>query len=219
LATRVLRLLAPLWVVALAGLAPAADFERWEKEIQTIERRDKEHAPPRGAILFAGSSSIRMWNVAQSFPGLEVVNHGFGGSQIADSVHFAPRLILPLQPRILVFYAGDNDLAAGKKPDQVLSDFQTLVRVLHKDLPKTRILFVAIKPCPSRWSLFPAQTRANALIKDYCQRDNRLLFLDVVSPMLGADGKPRPELFAKDQLHLNDKGYELWTGLLRPHLK
>ena len=88
--TRAFRMLLPLWAVVLTGFASVADFERWEKEIQTMERRDRAHAPPRGGILFAGSSSIRLWNLARSFPGLEVVNRGFGGSHIADSVHFAP---------------------------------------------------------------------------------------------------------------------------------
>jgi hypothetical protein len=136
------------------------DFSRWEKDIAAFEMKDKESPPPKGAVLFAGSSSIRLWDLKKSFPTLEAINRGFGGSQIADTTHFAPRIILKTEPRIIVLYAGDNDLAAGKKPDQVSKDFQAFAQVVHKQLPKTRIVFVAIKPSPARWHLVDKQTKA-----------------------------------------------------------
>jgi uncharacterized sulfatase len=194
-------------------------FGRWEKEIQAIEARDKEKPPPEGGIVFAGSSSIRLWDLGKSFPGLPVVNRGFGGSQIPDSTHFAGRLILKPKPRTVVFYAGDNDIAAGRTPEQVRDDFKAFAATVHKGLPKTRIVFVAIKPTPARWKLFDAQKKANALVEAYCKEDGRLTFVDVVKPMLGEDGKPRPGLYAKDGLHLNDEGYRLWTELLKPHVE
>jgi lysophospholipase L1-like esterase len=197
----------------------AAAFARWEKEIQAIEQRDREKAPPREAVLFAGSSSIRFWDVAKSFPGLAVVNRGFGGSQIADSTHFADRLILKHSPRAVVFYAGDNDIAAGRTPEQVLADFKAFTARIHDGLPKTKIVFLAVKPSPARWKLFDVQQKANALVEAYCKSDGRLLFVDVVKPMLGDDGRPRRELFVLDGLHLNEAGYKLWAELLKPYLE
>src|SRR5207253_7881931 len=115
------------------------DFSRWEKAVAALEQQDKDKPPPKHAIVFAGSSSIRLWDLKKSFPNLDVINRGFGGSQIADSVHFAPRLVTKLAPRLVVFYAGDNDLAFGKTPEQVAADFQAFVRAVHKDSPKTKI--------------------------------------------------------------------------------
>lgn len=193
-------------------------FERWEKTIAAFEKQDQQKAPPKDAILFVGSSSIRLWNLKKSFPDLEAINRGFGGSQVADSVHFAPRLILKHRPRIVVFYAGDNDIAAGKSPETVCADFQALVKTIHQDLPKTKIIYISIKPSLARWKLVEKGRQANALIRDFCRQDERLQYLDAAGPMLGLDGKPRAELFQKDNLHLNEKGYELWAGLLKPHL-
>ncbi len=195
------------------------DFSRWEKAIEALEKKDQDAPPPKNGILFAGSSSIVKWNLAKSFPDLPVINRGFGGSQIADSVHFAPRIILKHAPRIVVFYAGDNDINAGKTPERVAADFQELVQVIHKELPKTRILFLSIKPSLARAKLIDKQREANALIETLCKKDERLQYVDVVKPMLGDDGKPREELFVKDGLHLSDKGYELWTSILKPLLK
>jgi lysophospholipase L1-like esterase len=201
------------------GTAVTAGFARWEPEIQAIERRDREQPPPEGAIVFTGSSSIRLWDLAKSFPDLPVVNHGFGGSQIADSTHFADRLVLKQKPRTVVFYAGDNDIAAGKSAEQVEADFIAFAGTVHKELPKTKVVFLAVKPTPARWNLFDVQTKANALVESYCRGKDWLLYVDVVKPMLGADGKPRPELYVKDGLHLSAAGYKVWAELLGSHLK
>jgi outer membrane protein assembly factor BamB/lysophospholipase L1-like esterase len=194
------------------------DFIRWEKDIAAFEMKDKENPPPKNAVLFAGSSSIRLWDLKESFPDLEAINRGFGGSQIGDSTHFAPRIILKTEPRIIVLYAGDNDLAAGKTPEQVSEDFQAFAQLIHKELPTTKIIFIAIKPSPARWQLADKQKNANDLIEAYCKKHDGLAYLDMVKPMLGEDGKPRKELFVKDGLHLNEKGYELWASLLKSFL-
>jgi lysophospholipase L1-like esterase len=195
------------------GQAPPPDrFARWEKEVAAVEKRLADKPPARGGVVFAGSSSIRLWDVAKAFPGRSVANCGFGGSDIRDNTHFAPRLVLPPEPSAVVFYAGDNDLANGRTPVQVRDDFRAFAARVHAALPKARILFVAVKPSPKRWALFGEQTRANALVKELCAADERLTFVDVVPAMLGRDGKPIPELFAKDELHLSPKGYEVWTA-------
>jgi lysophospholipase L1-like esterase len=195
------------------------DFSRWEKDIAAFEKQDKETPPPKNAVLFAGSSSIRLWDLKKSFPNLDVINRGFGGSQIADSTQFAPRIILKAEPRVIVFYAGDNDIAGGRTPEQVVEDFQSFATLVHKELPKTKILFISIKPSVARWSMADKQQKANEQIEAWCKKNDYLAYVDVVKPMLGDEGKPRKELFVKDGLHLNDKGYELWASLLKPSLK
>jgi uncharacterized sulfatase len=201
------------------GMAAPPGFGRWEREIQAIEQRDRERLLPQNGIVFTGSSSIRRWDLAKSFPDLPVINHGFGGSQIADCDHFAQRLVLRQKPRVVVFYAGDNDIASGKSAEQVEMDFRAFAGAVHKALPKTKVVFIAVKPTPARWALFDVQTRANGLVALYCHSNEWLDYVDAVRPMLGDDGKPRPELFVKDGLHLNDAGYKLWTEVLTPHLK
>ena len=165
-----------------------------------------------------GSSSIRLWNVKESFPGLPVVRRGFGGSQLADSVRYAGRIVVPCKPRMVVLYAGDNDIASGKSPEEVSRDFGRFVAVVRGALPETRIVYISIKPSIQRWHLAAAMRRANALIQAMVKEDPALGFVDVWPAMLGEDGRPRRDLLAEDGLHLNAEGYRLWSRLLLPHL-
>jgi len=193
---------------------------KWEAEIRAFEAADRTNPPPRNAIVFAGSSSIRLWKtLAQDFPEYKVINRGFGGSQIADSVDVAERLILPCHPRMVVLYAGDNDIAAGKPPEQVAGDFTAFVRKIQAASPRARIAFLSIKPSPARWQFIEKIQTANQRIEAFCRRDERLVYIDVFNPMIGGDGKPRAELFVEDKLHLNPAGYALWTELIKPRLK
>jgi lysophospholipase L1-like esterase len=209
----------------LAVLLPAACLRaqekpgRFDKEITAFEKQEKDKPVPKDAIIFIGSSSIRLWKLDHSFPSMDVVNRGFGGSHLADSVVYAPRLLVKQQPRIVVLYAGDNDLAVGKTPEQVAADFQDFVKVVQKELPKTKIIYLSIKPSPSRAKLADKAVKANALIAEACKKGERLVFVDVYKPMLGSDDKPRAELFRADNLHMNDMGYDLWTSILKPLLK
>jgi lysophospholipase L1-like esterase len=212
-------LVSALSLTSFYGADAPADPGRWEKAIAAFERADHGKSPPKQAVLFVGSSSIRLWDLARSFPDTVMLNRGFGGSQLADAAHFVPRIVVPYEPRLVVLYSGDNDLAAGKTPDQVLADFRAFERAVHAGLPKTPILVLSIKPSLRRWALWERMQRANALIEACCRQDPRLRYLDVATPMLGQDGQPRPELFREDGLHLNDKGYALWASLLRPYLK
>lgn len=208
----------------LANAPPPADTPsaveqgRWEKTIQAFEEQDAENAPPKGEIVFIGSSSIRMWKTDEDFPEFTIINRGFGGSQTADSVEFAERIAIPYAPRLVVLYAGDNDIAAGKLPEEVFEDTKTFFALIHAALPKTRIAYIAIKPSLARWSLVDKMRETNALIRAHTETDSRLQFINIDSPMLGDDGKPRAELFLNDGLHLTREGYDLWNSIIRPYL-
>ncbi len=206
---------------ALVGTAAADDARsnRWESAIRKFEEADEKSPPPPGGVLFVGSSSIRQWKLDESFPGQSYINRGFGGSQIVDSTHFADRIVLPYKPRAVVLYAGDNDIASGKSPDEVSKDFRLFVASVHNSLPKTRIIFIAIKPSIARWKLIDNIRAANRQIQEFTAKDARREFVELESHMLDRETKqPMPDLFVKDGLHLSPKGYEIWTGLVAPHL-
>lgn len=192
---------------------PAA---RWEETIRQFEQWDRKNTFPSDAVLFVGSSSIRLWPTRECFGGFAVINRGFGGSQISDVNYYAGRIVLPYKPKVIVFYAGDNDIAAGKNARRVFDDYRKFVKLVHEKLPETRIIYIGIKPSRSRWSLWPAMSEANGMIRDFCAKDARLFYFDSAAPLLGGDGKPNSALFLEDRLHLNDGGYALWTKALRP---
>jgi lysophospholipase L1-like esterase len=197
----------------------AAEPDRWEEDMVAFEAADRQHPPPTGGIVFIGSSSIRMWDLDHWLPGLNAVNRGFGGSQMADSVRYADRILIPLKPKFVLVYAGDNDINAGKTPEVVLADYKSFVAKVHGALPSTKIAFIAIKPSLKRWNLVETMRKANALVRQAAKSDPNLEYIDVDAPMIGADGKPKAELFADDGLHLNDEGYKLWTSIVKPYLR
>ena len=204
----------------LLGVPLRAADDPWEKEVAAVEARLIRSAPAAGGVMFAGSSSVRLWDLGASFPDLEPLNAGFGGSRIADCHRYAPRLIYPWKPRMVVFYAGDNDVAGGLTPDEVARDFQAFATSLHAVLPECRLVFLSIKPSASRWHLWPQAQAANARIRALCEAvgEPRLRFVDVSTALLGTDGQPDPRLFLDDRLHLNDAGYEKWRAVLAPVL-
>jgi lysophospholipase L1-like esterase len=201
------------------GRQTKVEDTRWAKEIAAFAAADDAQPFAPGGIVFVGSSSIRLWDLAAAFPERRVLNRGFGGTQIRDSVQHVERLVLRHTPATVIFYAGDNDLSAGRTPEQVLGDFETFVARVHAALPATRIAFIGIKPSLARWTIVDKVRAANHLIRAACDRDDRLGFIDVDGPMIGWDGKPRAELFVKDGLHLSAKGYALWNVLVAPFLE
>lgn len=186
------------------------------KEMQAFADQDKRQPPPAAPILFVGSSSIRMWKLADSFPGMPVLNRGFGGSQISHVLQYFDRVVTPYKPRVIVFYSGDNDIAAGKTADRVADDFAEFVRRVHEKLPGTPIVVISTKPSIQRWKLIETIREANARVAAMSKDDPLLHFVDVHPPMLNKEGQPRPELFLKDGLHMNAAGYKIWAELVRP---
>ncbi len=213
-----------LLVLLLTVLAPFSALraapEKWTKAIDAFTTADQTNPPPREGVVFVGSSSIVRWaSLQRDFPGVKAINRGFGGSELADSVFYADRIVIPYRPRVVVLYAGENDLQNGRTPEAVHADFRAFVAKVHAALPLTRIVFIAIKPSPSRAKIKDRVVQANALIAADCARDARLAFADVYTPMLTATGEMRPELFVKDMLHLNETGYALWTPIVAQYLK
>ena len=200
--------------------AEKAGPERWQKAISAFEAADKANPPPQGAILFIGSSTIVRWKtLAQDFPEHQVINRGFGGSQIADSVFYADRIVIPYRPRLIVLRAGGNDIHAGKTPEQVLADFKSFVEKVRTKLPEVRIAYLTINASPSRWANAEGEKKANQLIKEYILVGKNLAYIDTFDATLDANGKPREELFVKDRLHFNEEGYKVLTSIVRRHLK
>ena len=194
---------------------------RWHNELAAFARADQERLPPPGGVVFVGSSTVRMWTrLAQDFarvPG-GVVNRGFGGSTLADCSLFARELVVRYRPRQVVVYAGDNDLAEGRTPLQVLDSFARFANTVRAELPEARISFVSVKPSPSREQLMPQIRETNHVISAYLNLLPNSEFIDIYTPMLGADGRPRMELFRGDRLHMTDEGYRLWHSVIASHL-
>ncbi|CAN7279173.1 SGNH/GDSL hydrolase family protein [Variovorax sp. LjRoot84] len=193
---------------------------RWQSELAAFARADKQNPPAEGGVLFVGSSTIRFWTrLAQDFPQLPVViNRGFGGSTMADCSYFARELVVRYKPRHVLVYAGDNDLAEGRSPLQILESFARFANAVRAELPDTRISYISIKPSPSREKLLPQMRETNDIIGAYLNRLPNSESIDIYTPMLGADGRPRAELFRGDMLHLNDEGYRLWRSVIAGHL-
>ena len=194
---------------------PAADPARFAAEIAGLERRDAAMPPPQNGIVFIGSSNIRKWPLATSFPGLPALNHGFGGSQLSDSVFYFDRLVTPAHPRLVVLHAGGNDLTDGRSPAQITADLQEFTTKLHTALPDTRLVFVGLIPAPIRVGLRAQYHETTRLIRALVRHDRLVTFLDPEKALLSKKGEIRPELYEGDRLHLNAQGYEILTRFVK----
>ena len=199
--------------------AKAHDFAKWESEIAAFEKADAQTPPAKGGIVFVGSSSIRLWKtLAEDFPQHRVLNRGFGGSEIADSVHFADRIVLPYAPRMVVLYAGGNDLNNGRPPEEVFADFTAFAVKVRAALPAAEIAYISSAGNPARWAQVEKVRALNSLIEGYIRQQTNMKFINVFPRMLGDDGLPKPDIFVADKLHMNPEGYKIWTAVIRPLL-
>lgn len=192
---------------------------KWESVVQSFEAQDRIRPVAPGGVLFIGSSSIRRWeSLAADFPNTPVLNRGFGGSHIIDSIFFADRIVLPYKPETIFLYAGDNDVADGKDAAAVFRDFRLFAKTVHRALPDTKIVFISIKPSIKRWHLASTMQQANNLVRDFAQKDERLAFADIWTPMLNEADRPKKNLFVDDNLHINHEGYQVWKEVILPLL-
>jgi lysophospholipase L1-like esterase len=202
---------------AAPALAATREPRPFEDEIRQFIASDSVRRPAPGGVLFIGGSSIRLWpDLAADFPNANVVQRGFGGGELRNVILYAPQIVLPYCPSRIVVYAGENDVFAGRSPEEVLQDYKDFVKLVHRALPRTRIAFVAIKASRSRWNLADSMRKTNDLVRQYSATDPRLAYIDTYSPLIGPDGTPRDDLYAADSLHLSPRGYAIWRQLLTP---
>ena len=201
------------------AFADEVDPSRFNDDIAKVEKRIARGDSKPGEVLFVGSSSIRLWDLKKSFPEQSYNNHGFGGSHISDVIHFFDRVVTPVKPSVIVFYAGDNDLAAKKTPETVVADYKRFMKLVDEKCPDCHaVVYIPVKPSIKRWEQRDVQMATNAAIAGLSVSNSKLHTVDIVTPMLGPDGTPRKELFAEDGLHLSRAGYEIWTRIVRDKL-
>ncbi len=192
------------------------DPHRFDKEMENFQYWDSKNAIPENHVLFVGSSSIRMWTSAESFPDLPVVNRGFGGAHISDMIFFQENILLKYgAPACIVMFCGGNDVAGGKSAEQVLNDFKTWWSIIQNNFAGTPLVFIPIKPCPSRWNIWQEENRVNMAVLEMSKVEPHLYYADTAAPMLDTGQPPTNDLFLDDLLHLSDTGYEMWTGVVR----
>ncbi len=194
-------------------------FPAFAEDIQKFKRGDSANYPPKNAILFVGSSSFTRWTDVDSyFPGFEIINRGFGGSTLVDVVRYTYDIIIPYQPKQVVIYCGENDLAEGIPAEEVVRRFMTLYQMIKTNLPTTFIHFVSLKPSPSRKALLPKMKEVNLQVKTFIEKEKNAAFIDVFPHMLNGNGEIMTDIFVGDRLHMNAKGYSIWKKVLQPYL-
>ncbi len=212
-----------LLITLLVSLAVSAQEPKppfWS-DIQAFKKQDSIRMPASKQILFIGSSSFTMWkDVQQYFPGYPIINRGFGGSALPDLICYAKDIILPYQPKQIVIYCGENDLAASDTVTaaMVMKRFDNLFRLIRKYYPKVPVAYISIKPSPSRRHLVPKMVAANTMIRNFLKKKSKTVFIDVYHKMLKANGTPIEDIFMEDKLHMNAKGYAIWQKAIAPHL-
>lgn len=186
---------------------------RYEAEIQKFEADDAASRYKANSIVATGSSSMRGWHrsIQDDLAPLSIIPRGFGGSNMNDVLYFADRLITKHNPRAVMLYEGDNDVARGIPAEEILTKYEALQEIIHANNPETRIYILAVKPSPSRWDKWPQMQETNKLFQEAADNDERITYIDIATPMLGPDGQPLPDIYLKDQLHMNRKGYDIWT--------
>jgi lysophospholipase L1-like esterase len=195
--------------------------DAWEWAIARFETQDRLHPPQKNGIVFTGSSSITFWDSLEAdMAPLPVLNRGFGGSRMNDVVRYAHRIVTPYQPRVVVLFAGTNDIAPPKPKtaDDVFEGYKAFVQAVHADLPAVPIYYISITPSPLRWKLWPVAAQANQLIKEFSEGDGCLHYIDIAGQFLTAEGLPDPSLYRIDKLHPNKVGYIRWTAGIKPTL-
>jgi lysophospholipase L1-like esterase len=222
---RVLRLLVVLLFGVVAGLVPGSGGTAqaaagvFEKDILAFEAADQTNPPPSGAILLVGDSQFTRWKtVHEDLPEYRIINRGFGGSRMTDLLLYTDRIVLRYKPRMIVVNEGGNDIHSGRTPEQLLADITNFVGHVRTALPDAPIVFSGLTPSPARWSETDARLRFNRMLRGYLASGKNLVYLDLFDAYLGADGKPREELFVEDKLHHSAAGYAVRMRIMRPIL-
>jgi len=211
-----------VFMAALTGQearVPDPDPSRFHEEIDAFVQWDKKNSWPDEAMLFVGSSSIRLWKTREAFPEYKLINRGFGGAHISDVLYYYDKVVQPYKPDIIVFYCGDNDIASGKTIERVYDDFLSFLTRAFNEISEVKVVYIPIKPSGSRWSMWPEMNKVNNKIKLLSKKEKNLIYVDTATPLLDASGKPDDHLFLEDRLHLNELGYKEWNQVLHPVLE
>lgn len=201
-------------------LGQAQDPQRFQKDIEVLTSKDYNFSPEKELVVFTGSSSMKLWKDAPgAFPDYNVINNGFGGSHFSDLIYYYEELIVKPQPDILFIYEGDNDIASGKDPRKVRNEARQLVKKIRKDLPQTKIVLIAVKPSVSRWEYKTQYETLNSYLERIASRTRNVEFAEMWDAMTDQNGEVYTDIFVDDNLHLNDKGYEIWVEVLGRHLE
>lgn len=211
----------PLSLADTTSTITGDDSGVWEPDISAYEIADRVNPPPQGAVLFVGSSSIRLWRtLADDMTPMKTINRGFGGAELQDLLRYADRVVIPYQPKAIVLFAGTNDISGSnpRSPSMLFATYLGLVKVIQAELPDTPIYYIGITPTRARWQLWSLAQDANKLIGDYTKSDHRLRYIDTSPGLLDRNGEPNAELFQPDGLHLNRQGYATWTSIIKPRL-
>ena len=189
-------------------------------EIRAFEKQDSVSMPTKGQILLAGSSTFRLWfSAKEDLKGFPIINRGFGGSQMSDLNFYFDRIVAKYDPKMILVYEGDNDLASNESPESVFEDFKIFAEKVKTQLPNTKVGYCSIRPSIARTNLREKQVQANQLIKNYCQKNKGFYFVNIYKEYFLSNGDLMPDVFVSDKLHLNKKGYEIWTKASRKFLK
>lgn len=208
-----------LVLVFLSSLSSSfAQQHPFEQEVRRLSAQIDSLGWNSGTTVVTGSSTIRMW---RSLPEIsskeEVLNTGFGGSKAADLERYLFPLVLKFDPKRVFIYEGDNDLWAGVAPEEILASLDRIVTRIHLAVPNAKVYLIGAKPSPSRWAKKDLYQYFNQQLEKYSQRKEGVSFIDTWAPLTDPTGNARPELYIKDQLHLNEAGYILWNGIFKSY--
>lgn len=201
--------------------AASEDPRVWAQSVAELVRDTRARGELEGAVLFIGSSSIRFWSTLdRDMQPMVTIRHGFGGAKLADVEFYAEELVNAFAPRAVVVFAGTNDLSPGntKPPEVLLDTYRGFVAKVRADLPSTQIYFIGITPTLLRWDVWDIIRDTNELIRGFCEEQTRLHYIETGPPLLGPDGEPNADNYRFDGLHLSERGYEIWTDIIRERL-
>ena len=203
-------------VLLLLASSSVMGKNAFENEIRNYEKQNSIALPKKGQILFIGSSSFRIWKTfSTDLAGISAINRGFGGSTMTDALYYFDRMVVKYAPSTVVVYEGDNDLAKGKSPEELAKEYEDFSNRLKKALPKTKLVYLAVRPSLSRIALSDKQKQFNGWLEKYCKSQKGRFFLDMHSPFYLPDGTLMPDIFVADRLHLNEKGYQIFSAKIR----
>jgi len=204
-------------ITALSEEAKYPDPSRYQGSIDAFLEAEKENPISLNAVVVTGSSSMRIWHatIEKDLSPLPVIPRGFGGSNMNDVFFYLNELVVKHRPAKVLLYEGDNDVALGATPQQIMQLLNQILIRIQSELPNTKVYLLYVKPSPLRWSLWPVMQDVNKRYQSLCDTEAYIECIDIASPMLDESGNPKTEIFLMDNLHMNDKGYRLWTQAVR----